>query len=327
MNGNQNVNGAMNNPGGGGNPGTAPANPRSQLPHVPSPDAAQLHWVNSELLLSLSEQPDALAQQQQNTRRSPGDTRPPSRTGRTPPESAGPSRHSSRFPSRRASRANSRAASPERGDRDRSDAVSTASAETYVHSSSTASRNLQGLFHMSMKPFTSLTSGLSLGHRSTSTSNLAGAYPHGHSHLGDARGSRSPSGASTPTSSGMNTPAQVLANGGIVVGGPGGGGGPRRHLTQDQVLLHRAFIETPDYEIASRGFLGGGVPPLSSFSGLPSYEEAEEAGVLERSRSEPDLAGRLHGRGLASIHGQLAMSSAGQPVTVPSSPPRRSLDT
>ncbi|KAJ6624858.1 hypothetical protein B0H10DRAFT_2212280 [Mycena sp. CBHHK59/15] len=40
------------------------------------------------------------------------------------------------------------------------------------------------------------------------------------------------------------------------------------------VLLHRAFTEVPDYEVALRGFLGG-VPPLSSMQGLPSYDEAE----------------------------------------------------
>jgi hypothetical protein len=50
-------------------------------------------------------------------------------------------------------------------------------------------------------------------------------------------------------------------------------------------LLHRAFTEVPDYGIASRGFLGG-VTPLESLQGLPSYEEAE----MQRSRSESDLA-------------------------------------
>ncbi|PPQ90756.1 hypothetical protein CVT25_010145 [Psilocybe cyanescens] len=38
-------------------------------------------------------------------------------------------------------------------------------------------------------------------------------------------------------------------------------------------LLHRALTEVPDYSIASRGFIGG-VPPLSSMRGLPSYQEA-----------------------------------------------------
>jgi hypothetical protein len=33
------------------------------------------------------------------------------------------------------------------------------------------------------------------------------------------------------------------------------------------------FNEVPDYETASRGFAGGGVPPLTSMNGLPTYEE------------------------------------------------------
>jgi hypothetical protein len=40
-------------------------------------------------------------------------------------------------------------------------------------------------------------------------------------------------------------------------------------------IITRAFSLVPDYSIASRGFIGGGVPPLSSMRGLPSYEEAE----------------------------------------------------
>jgi hypothetical protein len=53
-------------------------------------------------------------------------------------------------------------------------------------------------------------------------------------------------------------------------------------------LLHRAFTEVPDYGIASRGFLGG-VTPLETLQGLPSYEEAA-ATTTQRSRSESDLA-------------------------------------
>jgi hypothetical protein len=44
-----------------------------------------------------------------------------------------------------------------------------------------------------------------------------------------------------------------------------------RHLFS---VLHRAFTEVPDYSVASRGFIGG-VPPLTSMRGLPSYAEAE----------------------------------------------------
>jgi len=45
------------------------------------------------------------------------------------------------------------------------------------------------------------------------------------------------------------------------------------NTTYGLALLHRALTEVPDYSIASRGFIGG-VPPLSSMRGLPSYEEA-----------------------------------------------------
>ncbi|KAJ6561214.1 hypothetical protein DFH09DRAFT_1160786 [Mycena vulgaris] len=44
------------------------------------------------------------------------------------------------------------------------------------------------------------------------------------------------------------------------------------------MLLHRAFTEVPDYEVALRGFLGG-VPPLSSMQGLPSYDESSRSGT------------------------------------------------
>ena len=71
--------------------------PLAQLPAVPSPDTEQLHWVNSELLLSLSSQPNERAER-------PGH----GHADHTPPESAGQSRggsrHGSRFPSRRGSR-------------------------------------------------------------------------------------------------------------------------------------------------------------------------------------------------------------------------------
>ena len=49
------------------------------------------------------------------------------------------------------------------------------------------------------------------------------------------------------------------------------------HQTECQdpsLRVYRAFTAVPDYSIASRGFIGG-VPPLSSMRGLPSYEEAE----------------------------------------------------
>jgi len=98
----------------------------------------------------------------------------------------------------------------------------------------------------------------------------------------------------------------------------------RSHTTSADLntpaLLHRVLSEVPDYSIASRGFIGG-VPPLTSMRGLPSYEEAvhqpsgrpaenlhrratEGLGVSSSpptnslSRSEPDLAGRFSRAGV-----------------------------
>ena len=300
--------------------------PLAQLPAVPSPDTEQLHWVNSELLLSLSSQPNERAER-------PGH----GHADHTPPESAGQSRggsrHGSRFPSRRGSRVNSRAASPERPtDASRmslpAPPVSLASDKTYVHSHNAASRNTHGLFHISMKPFTSLTSQFHLPSRSHTTSTTSTHLPtmHGSSLSGmtpmrtasspdvSRVPSRPPSrGSATPSSSGINTPASALP----------------RSATGDQIALHRAFIETPDYEIASRGFLGGGIPPLSSFAGLPSYEEAA-GGVPERSMSDTHLAERMEAamrvgesrrshQDYRARDGSLAMTSS----TAPPSPPLR----
>lgn len=278
---------------------------QQQLPQVPSPDSLPLDWVNSELLLSLTQNPETPAHlvNGNGSRMTP--------PTRTPPEPT--TANTSRFPSRLHSRANSRASSPERRSRDRRtnghhDHEHHFPGETYVHGS-TASRHLHGLFHMSMKPFGTFTSNFGLGSRSNSRTDLQHHLPHGHSHLsnsstslpsenaetrhrsGSASGSASPSPSSSavasPSSSSLHiTPLSMTA----------------RPITADPItgpmLLHRAFTQTPDYEVASRGFLGGGVPPLDSFRGLPSYEEAarevenaSNAASLPRSRSVPDIAG------------------------------------
>ncbi|KAI0339921.1 hypothetical protein BDW22DRAFT_1335586 [Trametopsis cervina] len=294
----------------------------SQLPAVPSTDSQQLHWVNSELLMSLSNQPEELAARPAN-----------SPTEHTPPEvesnnaSRGGSRHGSRFPSRRGSRANSRAASPERhsGDNVRGSLPASpmpdSQDKTYVHSHSAASRNTHGLFHISMKPFTSLTSQFHLPHRShtggvlsshSSVSHMSSMTPVRQSSSADiSRGpSRPPSRNSTPPSSGLNTPAIP------------------RSATEDQIALHRAFLATPDYEIASRGFLGGGIPPLSSYVGLPSYEEASR-GTVERSMSDTDLASRMESAMRMSATRRQPAGRRGLDdsvvgvATAPPSPPRR----
>ncbi|KAI0829858.1 hypothetical protein BC628DRAFT_1073711 [Trametes gibbosa] len=304
--------------------------PRSEhLPHEPQPGAHPLEWVNTELLLSLGhEAPEAPP------------TLPPQRStppSRTPPESMQPSGHGSRFPSRRNSRtnsrANSRAASPERNASENgsgsgsttADARSTTdsssgvgamsthlrsvSQETFVHNHSTASRNMHGLFHVAMKPFTSLSSTFSLGSRSSSHANLQALQQqqlHAHAHHGHhglhgvLSTNQSMASLHSPGSAtGTNTPAH-----------------PEPMTTQE--MLHHAFTQVPDYDMASRGFLGGGITPLSTLRDLPSYESVAAEmragtqgaiGAGERSFSEGDLASMFAARG-ARTHPRSALGRA-----------------
>lgn len=252
--------------------------PRNHLPHEPAPGAQPLEWVNTELLLSLSrEAPEAPALV-------PSRVTPPSRT---PPESssAAGSRHGSRFSSRRPSRANSRtnsrAGSPERGAPTTNGISSSqvAEASTYVHSGSHASRNTHGLFQAAMKPFTSLGSTFSISSRSPS-----------HTSLHNLAHTSSLSGVPSTNASSANLHDQPIP------------------LTSSQ-QLHRAFTEVPDYDMASRGFLGGGITPLSSLRGLPSYE-ATQAQAGSRSSSDTDLAG-----GFAQA-AQIRREHQGSPLTM-----------
>jgi hypothetical protein len=215
--------------------------PSSAIGHGHSGDP-ELEYVNSELLLSLSHNAPA----------------PPPAVVESP---------SSRPGSSRASRAPSRAPSPDRErERERephsrrssaSGELHGAAASTYVHENSSASRNLHGVFHATMKPLTSLSSSV-----------LPTRYHHAHTH--------SQSHAHTHTHT-HHTPAHAHLLSQMT---------PRTVPVTSHSQLHRVFTEVPDYSISSRGFLGGGVTPLETLQGLPSYEEAE----MQRSRSESDLA-------------------------------------
>ncbi|KAF7376460.1 Arrestin-C domain-containing protein [Mycena sanguinolenta] len=163
---------------------------------------------------------------------------PSSHSGSEPTSHAG-----SRPPSARASRRNSRASSPERHNSLPVPAIPVAKPnETYVHSSN-ASRNLHGVFNASMKPFTAL------------------AHPHW---LSPSRSASHPTlSALSPTASTSSSEQQRHCR-------------PLAATAMRPVLLQRAYSEVPDYDVAARGFIGG-VPPLSSMHGLPSYEEAEHS--------------------------------------------------
>jgi arrestin-related trafficking adapter 4/5/7 len=231
----------------------SPTGPGLHLPHAPSSDGAAnpLEWVNSELMLSLSQ---AAASRETSA------AQPHSQHSPLGSDSA----------SHRTSRRGSRASSPERGSgaHDRTPPTpplpapsshsppASGADSTFVHSSS-ASRASHGLFSASMRPFTAL--GNPFSSRSHSHGNLASHFtPHfssSHAHMssGSVGSHHQAHAESRPTPSHRSTASTGSA----------------------AEAAARAYTTVPDYESSSRGFLGG-VPPLSSMSGLPSYAEAEQ---------------------------------------------------
>jgi hypothetical protein len=190
----------------------------SHLPREPGlSSSTPLEWVNSELLLSLSD----------------GDL------VSTPPDDHPSTSEHSRPGSRPESRRQSRAPSPDHHHH-RSAHTPPSPVETFVHGSH-ASRNVHGVFQASMKP---LSSNNWLPSRSNSHSNLSSQIFN----------NTEPQQTQTPSRPSF----------------------PNMHSQSASELLHRAFTEVPDYGMASRGFIGG-VPPLTSMRGLPSYDEAEQS--------------------------------------------------
>jgi hypothetical protein len=242
-----------------------------------------LEYVNSELLLSLSQNTPPPLETTQRDMGSPPEATPRSRSA---------SRRTSQTPSRVQSRAPSRTTSTEREQPSSSSSHNqnhsrrsssgsgnanatsagpeVAAPSTYLHSNSTASRNSHGLFQATLRPLTSLTSSFALPSR-----HYTPPIPPAH--------------ASLPHSSSSNTIAGGGSSSNISASASTTSLLPRTVPVTSHSLLHRAFTEVPGYDIASRGFLGG-VTPLETLQGLPSYEEAE----IQRSRSESDLAFIAH---------------------------------
>lgn len=202
--------------------------------------------------LWMSKGPGSISGSGSGTNLNQSHSNPTSRTGRSGFWSGGSSRSHSR--------ANSRAPSPEpRSSADHhhnhSDSHSATSSSTtslggVSASSGTASGSGaaagggKGLFHIpsSLKPLSALSS----------------LRPH-HSNMGannsSTRGSRSRPSSPTPDA--------------------------RARMAQPPGPAHRDDISmlnrVPSYGIASRGFLGGGAPPLQLYRDLPTYDEAESA--------------------------------------------------
>lgn len=140
-----------------------------------------------------------------------------------------------------------------------------------VHHGNGHTRNLQNIIRATMKPFTALT------HHHSRPPRHGGHSSHHDDHVHHAGRSHT---AHVETAAPGTVPAPDQLNG--------------------AELLHRMFTEVPDYSIASRGFIGG-VPPLESMQGLPSYEEvARETGqapALNNTSPAAGVAADVSGQG------------------------------
>ncbi|KAI0256335.1 hypothetical protein BJV78DRAFT_1314984 [Lactifluus subvellereus] len=237
-----------------------------------------LEYVNSELTLSLSQNaPPPIETHREMT--SPSETAPSSRSV---------SRRGSRAPSperERDSRSHSRRSSGNHGGAD-------VAPSTYLHANSKASRNVHSLVHVTMKPLSSLSASFALSlptrhhvQAPSIPSPRSVVHQHQHPSLVASAGAGASASASANASAGAGAGGSAAAAATASVGAAL----PRTVPVTSATLLHRAFTVVPDYDIASRGFLGG-VTPLETLQGLPSYEEAE----MQRSRSESDLVSMTH---------------------------------
>ncbi|TDL15305.1 hypothetical protein BD410DRAFT_732926 [Rickenella mellea] len=181
----------------------------------------------------------------------PTHTPPLSRVS-TPPdsESASASGSSSRWQSQRVSRVNSRSGSPDH--------------EMHVHAPNPTRPQQHELYTINMKPLTTLPHPFSHGYLPHSQSHPP-ARPHPPSRTHSVTGAVTNSGGN-----GGDSP-RAISVAMLVTADPANGA----------ELLHRAFTEVPTYDVASRGFLGGGPPPLDSMRGLPSYDEARESSLQQ----------------------------------------------
>ena len=150
--------------------------------------------------------------------------------------------------SRLSSRLPSRSSSPERGSRG-----SIRTTATHPHDSRCIFR----------KPFSAITSTFSHSHRTRSYQSITAlSQPH------------------TPDITEMPTGNETLDLSTARRSAP----------SSPRVSTHNIpyrFDEVPNYETASRGFAGGGVPPLTSLRGLPTYEEASIHPLTPDSTTPP----------------------------------------
>lgn len=220
--------------------------------HVP--ERPRLNWADSELLMSIGATlPDA------HQAISPH---------RTPPESRSGSRMGfRRSMSRSGSRPNSRPSSPER---ERPPPTGGESMPPYAQEEGGRRGSLFGL--TSFKPLTSF--GGQKHHHVKGLHSLSGLTD-------SASASPRPGGSASHSASQSN----VNSAGSSAAHSPVNSAGPSRNTSYDDMT---ALSQVPSYQVASRGFLGGGVVPLSATQGLPDYDESEQ---IQRTQSDGNLLG------------------------------------
>ncbi|KAF8329292.1 hypothetical protein F5887DRAFT_896713 [Amanita rubescens] len=322
--------------GGPGSGHSTPLEPNvfSHLPHIPaSGDNTSLEWITSELLLQQWQQQRHFGTGHRTSYFVP-DEHTDSDVSR--PASRAPSRPGSRH----SSRAASRCASPD-PHRTASGSSSSGSRRGFAHSDSRNSstlqsreghgaRNLHGLLKATMKPFTSITHGHWHSRPGGSHGNLVdlpdrqpGSRPQSSRRQSltlspitfdaSSNGQNSQHQQQIRTRSTSMVPPQLSSSTASTSSSPSTAG--------SAFFLPGTLTEVPNYDVASRGFIGG-LPPLTSLQGLPSYEEAAlstpptplrntsaEGGLAmydnqrrltqaQRARSEPDLVTRMAGTGL-----------------------------
>ena len=150
--------------------------------------------------------------------------------------------------SRLPSRLPSRASSPERGSR------------SSGHATPANSHEGRGVFR---NPFSAIASSFSHSHRTRSHQSLTAPS---QSHMPDSTDMPNRREASEVNTTQNSPPSPP-------------------HISSRSVPCH--LNEVPDYETASRGFAGGGVPPLTSMRGLPTYEEASTQPPTPDSTTPP----------------------------------------
>lgn len=93
----------------------------------------------------------------------------------------------------------------------------------------------------------------------------------------------------SPSVSSANLSGQYSSSASSSQGRPSPGISPVSSSAPSRVSSHtdvNALSQVPSYSVASRGFLGGGVVPLSAVQGLPDYDESEN---FQRTKSEGNL--------------------------------------